>query len=97
MISQTILLWMATVGLLVDYVALGRANDGQSRAIALGIGLMLWAGFAVSAMGFKTTTNAGVVIIESSQMLAVIGAILVMINIVLLLETVLRGITEASP
>jgi len=97
MISQTVLLWMATVGLLVDYVALGRANDGQSRAIALAIGLLFWAGFAVSATGFKVTTNAGVVIAERSQMLAVIGAILVMINIVLLLETVLRGITEASP
>jgi len=97
MISQTILIWMATVGLLVDYVALGRANDGQSRAIALAVGLMFWAGFAMSATGYKATTDAGVVIAESSQMLGLIGAILVMINLVLLLETVLRGITNASP
>jgi len=97
MINETVLIWMATVGLLVDYVALARASDGQTRAVALGIGLLFWAGFAISATGYKTTTNAGVVIAESSQMLALIGAIVIMVNLILLLETVFRGITEASP
>ena len=92
MISLPILVWLATMALLIDYVGLTRADDGTTRAVAIGFGLLFWVAFAISATGYTVITNAGVVIQRSSQALAVIGLLGAAISVVLLLETAFNAL-----
>lgn len=96
MIEQATLLWLGTMALLVDYVALARANDGKSQLVALSLGFLLWAGFAMSSLGYTVTTSADMFTRES-QLLAVIGLFGAAMSIVLLFEAAFRAVGESAP
>jgi len=93
MIEQTVLMWIATVGLLADYVAL-RTSDVMARATGLGVGLFMFVLFAMHSTGYKITTNAGVVIRNSDMSLAAMGLILAAATFILLLETAFRVLNQ---
>lgn len=94
MITQTTLLWLGTIGLLTNYVALSRANDSQTRAVGLGFGFLFFVVFTISSTDYGVWTDAGVQISVTSMPLAVIGFIATAISLVLLLETAMRMLRQ---
>jgi hypothetical protein len=94
MITETLLIWLGTVGLLADYVALSRAKDAQTRAVGLAVGLLFYALFTMRAMDYTIWTDAGVQIQGTSMALALVGFIVTAMTFVLLLETGLRALNQ---
>jgi len=93
MIGQTVLLWLGTMALLADYVAL-RTDDLAARAVGLATGLLMFAFFAMHATGYQITTNAGVVIRQSDLTLALFGVLAAGGTLVLLIETGFRAMNQ---
>lgn len=73
MVELTVVMWLGTLALLVDYVALAKADNLLTQVVGLAFGLLFWAGFVISSLGYTITTNSGVVLTRSSQMLALLG------------------------
>lgn len=90
MITQMTLLWLGTLALLTDYVALSQANDSKTQAVGLAFGLMFFAVFTINSTGYLTITDAGVTTVHESMALTVIGFVATATTLVLLLETGMR-------
>lgn len=104
MVQQLGLYWMGTLAIMLMFgsllVALPRYRDGQDSleaVIGFAFALLLWGGFAMSALGYQITTNAGVVIRDSSQMLAIFGLIGAATSFVLLLDAAMKAIKSTAP
>lgn len=104
MVEQVGLYWLGTLALLLMFgslvVALPRYRAGQDSfeaIIGFAFSLLLWGGFAMSALGYTVTTNAGVVIRERSQMLAVLGLLGAVTAFILLLDASLKAVGKNAP
>lgn len=94
MISETLLMWLATMGLLVDYAGISKAQDDRSAAIAYLLALLLWLAFTMNSLGY-VTYSGGSTFQSSSQGLAVIGLVATIVTLVLLVDVAFQGIKDA--
>lgn len=94
MISETVLLWLGTFGLLVDYAGVARAQDRLSAAIAHVFALLFWLAFTISALNY-TVYSGGTALTASSQSLALIGLVAVVVTIVLLVSVAFDSVGSA--
>jgi hypothetical protein len=92
MISEPGLYWLATMGLITNYVGLARASDYKTQAVALAFGLLFFGVFTMTALGYYTVTNAGTVLRQSSQSLAVVGLLATAVTLLLLFDVAFRAI-----
>lgn len=93
MISETVLLWVGTMALVIDYVAIAKADNRLSAIIAHVFSLLFWIAFAISSLNYQAISG-GTTIESSAQSLALIGLIGAVTTVVLLLKIGLGGITE---
>lgn len=93
MISETVLLWVGTMALLVDYVAIAKADNRLSAVIAHVFSLLFWVVFTISSLNYQTISG-GTGIETSAQSLALIGLIGSVVTLVLLVAVAFGGITE---
>lgn len=93
MISETVLLWLGTFGLLVDYIGIAKAENRLSAIICYVFALLFWIVFTISSLNYQTVSG-GVGIETSSQSLALIGLVAAVTTIVLLVAVAFGGITE---
>jgi hypothetical protein len=90
-LTQTTLLWLATMALLVDYVGLARANGAKSQIVSFGSALVLWGAFAINATNF-VVYSGGSEFYAGAQTLPVVGVIFGFATLVLLFEAVMRAV-----
>lgn len=95
MITTAGLYWLATMGLITDYIGLSRATDYKTQAAALGFGFLFFVVFTISSLGHYTVTNAGTVLRQSSQALAVVGLIAAAGTLLLLVDVAMRAMNQA--
>ena len=95
MITELGLYWLASMGLIVDYVGLSRASDYKTQAVALGFGMLFFGIFTMTALGYYTVTNAGITLRQSSQSLAVFGLLATAVTLLLLVDVAFRAIGKA--
>lgn len=95
MITELGLYWLASMALITDYVGLARASDYKTQAVALAFGFLFFAIFTMTALGYYTVTNAGVVMQQSSQALAVMGLIATAVTLLLLFDVAMRAVKQA--
>lgn len=94
MISETVLIWLATIALLVDYVAVAKANDRLSASISFVISLLFWLAYTMNALNYMTYSG-GEGFQNSAQGLALIGLVASVTTLVLLVATAFGGVTDA--
>lgn len=93
MISETVLLWVGTMALVIDYVALARADNRLSTIIAHVFALLFWIVFTISALNYQAVSG-GTTIDMSAQPLALIGFIGAVVTLILLVEVAFGAITD---
>lgn len=94
MISETLLMWLGTMALLVAYTGVSRADNDLSAAIAYLFAFLLWLAFTMHSLGYQTFSG-GVAIESSAQSLALIGLVGVIVTLVLLVDVSLDAIRDA--
>lgn len=94
MISETVLLWLGTMALLVNYTGLARAETDESKVIAFVFALVMWLAFTMNALSYQTYSG-GTTIPVSSQSLWLLGILGVVGTIVLLIDAGFSGIKNA--
>ena len=94
MITTLGLYWLATMGLITDYIGLSRASDYKTQAAALGFGFLFFIVFTITSLGHFTITDAGTVIRQSSQALAVVGLIASAGTLLLLVDVAMRALNQ---
>ena len=94
MISETLLVWLGTMALLVDYAGISKADNDISRAIAFVISLLLWLAFTMNSLGYQVYSG-GTGFETSAQSLALIGLIASVVTLVLLVDSGFQAIKDA--
>lgn len=87
-------MWLATMGLLVDYAGISKAENDRSAAIAYLFGLLLWLAFTMNSLGYLVYSG-GASIETSAQSLALIGLVATVVTLVLLVDVAFQGIKDA--
>lgn len=95
MITQLGLYWLASMGLITNYIGLKQASDYKTQSVALAFGFLFFAIFTMTSLGYYTVTNAGIVMQQSSQALAVMGLIATAVTLLLLFDVAFRAIKQA--
>lgn len=94
MISETVLLWLGTIALLVNYAGLARAENKASEGIAYAFAFVLWLTFTMNALSYQVFSG-GSALAAGSQSLWVLGILGTIATLVLLVATAFDGIAEA--
>jgi hypothetical protein len=92
-LSQLIIIWMATMALLIDYVGVSKANGAKSQIVAFGAALVLWGGYTINSTSFAVYSG-GTEFHKSGETLPIIGIVFGFATVVLLFEAVLRAWRE---
>jgi hypothetical protein len=93
-LSQLIILWMATMALLIDYVGVSKANGAKSQIVAFGAALVMWGAFVMNSTSFAIYSG-GTEFHKSGETLPIIGVIFGFATLILLFEAVMRGFRES--
>lgn len=93
MISETVLLWVGTMALVINYVAIAKADNRLSAIIGHVFSLLFWIAFSISSLNYQAISG-GTTIESSAQSLALIGLIGVVTTVLLLVDIVFGGILD---
>lgn len=94
MISETVLLWLGTMALLVDYAGLARAENKASEGIAYAFAFVLWLAFTMNALSYQVYSG-GTALTANTQSLWLLGVLGTIATLVLLVATAFDGVAEA--
>lgn len=94
MISETVLLWLGTMALLVNYAGIAKADNDASAGIAYGFALVLWLSFTMNALGYSVYSG-GSSFTAASESVWLIGIVATIITLVLLISVAFDGVKDA--
>lgn len=89
MISETVLLWLATMALVIDYVGLSRSENGETQLITLAFALVFWGAFAIDSSNYALYSGASD-FSQSSEALVMIGVLGAVVTFIMLVASVFR-------
>lgn len=104
MVGQVGLYWLGSIALVLLFgslvVALPRYRAGQDSLeaiIGFSFAFAAFGAFTMSSLGYTITTNAGVVLRESSQMLTIFGLLGTVVAFLLLIDAAMKALAKNAP